>query len=111
MMNQSPAADDPAHRGPTTAAPNAPAADEAPLTAAVVKCMGRTYGTLPFQGAVIVTDITDITCPVPLGDALPDGAGAWGVRSVGGTSLAPARDLLHAVALLHELGRQPRNRH
>ncbi|WP_405015767.1 hypothetical protein OHV05_00685 [Kitasatospora sp. NBC_00070] len=70
------------------------------LPPAVVKCMGRTYGTAPAQGAVAVTDITDITCPVPLGDALPDGTGAWEVRSVGGRDLAPARDLLHAVSLL-----------
>ncbi|MER6394795.1 hypothetical protein ABT263_01850 [Kitasatospora sp. NPDC001603] len=90
--------------------PTAQVADEVTPNSAVVKCMGRTYGTIPFQGAVVVTDITDITCPVPLGDALPNGDGAWEVRSVGGRSLAPARDLLHAVAVLHELGRRPRNR-
>ncbi|MFF2076132.1 hypothetical protein ACFVXG_15390 [Kitasatospora sp. NPDC058162] len=79
------------------------------LRTTVFKCMGRTYGTIPFQGAVVITGITDITCPVPLGDALPDGTGTWEVRSVGGRSLTPARDLLHAVAVLHELRRPPRN--
>ncbi len=85
------------------APPRALGLEEVTSRTTVVKCMGRTYGaTTTAKGAVAIADITDITRPMPLGIALLDGAGAWEVRSVGGRSLALARDLLHAVAVLRE---------
>jgi len=83
--------------------------DEVTSRTTVVKCMGRTYGATSAQGTVAISDITDITRPVPLGTALPDGTGAWEVRGVGGRSLSPARDLLHAVAVLRERHWPPRD--
>jgi hypothetical protein len=84
--------------------------DEVTSRTTVVKCMGRTYGATSAQGtAVAISDITDITRPVPLGDALQDGTGAWEVRSSSGRSLTSARDLLHAVAVLREFHWPPRD--
>ena len=83
--------------------------DEVTSRTTVVKCMGRTYGATSTQRAVTISDITDITHPVPLGTALLDGTGAWEVRSIGGRSLTSARDLLHAVAVLREFHWPPRD--
>ncbi len=83
--------------------------DEVTSRTTVVKCMGRTYGAARARGAVAISDITDISRPVPLGTAVVDGTGAWEVRGVGGRGLASVRDLLHAVAVLRESHWPPRD--
>src|ERR1700759_1959109 len=68
--------------------------------ATAIKCMGRTYGVAPVDGGVGISDLTDITRPIPLGTARADGSGNWEVRTVDGTLLTGTPDLLHAVAAL-----------
>lgn len=108
MMDQVNRDEDPACARPS-GPPRVLGLDEVTSRTTVVKCMGRTYGATSALGTVAISDITDITRPMPLGDVLLDGTGAWEVRSVGGRSLTSARDLLHAVAVLREFHWPPRD--
>ncbi|AUG75391.1 hypothetical protein CFP65_0427 [Kitasatospora sp. MMS16-BH015] len=68
-----------------------------------IKCMGRRYRATGADGTLTITDVTDITRPVRLGTAHPDGAGTWQVRTARRSCRTPARDLADAIALLHEI--------
>ncbi|QMU77919.1 hypothetical protein GXW83_21700 [Streptacidiphilus sp. PB12-B1b] len=94
--------DPPGSRGPE------PQAVFAPVR---VKCMGRTYRAVEADGALCISDITDITRPVLLGRASADGAGGWEVCSTRGRCFSCPPDLLHAVAALRRDLWPPRDPH
>lgn len=84
-----------------------PVPEEVVSRNATVKCMGRTFGCVRAGAAVSISDVTDITRPVALGTAEPDGDGTWRLRTVRGVRLAPTVGLLHAVAALREANWPP----
>lgn len=68
--------------------------------ATTIRCMGRTYRVVAQDGAVVFTDVTDITRPAVLGTATPAGDGLWEVTTDRGTKLPGATDLLPTLVAL-----------
>lgn len=87
------------------ASPNSvpPAADggrSAPGPVLRVKCMGRTYAIVATGDHVAVSDVTDITRPLPLGRAVPLGSVLWDIHAPDGRALLRTDDLLRALVAL-----------
>ncbi|MQS17119.1 hypothetical protein F7Q99_34280 [Streptomyces kaniharaensis] len=100
MLKHLPPAQEPTGAPSTGSASYSTEATPRPI---VIKCMGRRYRATGADGTLTITDVTDITRPVPLGTAHPDGAGTWQVRTARRSCRTPARDLPDAIALLHEI--------
>ncbi|GAA1878204.1 hypothetical protein [Streptantibioticus ferralitis] len=77
--------------------------------ATTVKCMGRTYGTAATDGTIAISDLTDITHPVPLGTARANDTGTWEVHTTRGVHVTRTPDLLQAVAVLRQANWPPRD--
>ncbi|MCX4744002.1 hypothetical protein OG455_00485 [Kitasatospora sp. NBC_01287] len=65
-----------------------------------VKCMGRTYAVVATGDHIAVSDVTDITRPLPLGSAVPAGSGLWDIHTPDGRALLRTDELLRALVAL-----------
>ncbi|MFF1903025.1 hypothetical protein [Kitasatospora sp. NPDC058218] len=80
--------------------PQPPGCGQGTGRARLVKCMGRTYCALAEEDRIDVSDVTDITRPLPLGVAVRSGNAAWDIHAPDGRALLRTDDLLCALVAL-----------
>ncbi|MGV9269120.1 hypothetical protein ACWDRR_31145 [Kitasatospora sp. NPDC003701] len=73
---------------------------QSPGRGQLVKCMGRTYCALTGEDRIDVSDVTDITRPLPLGVAVRSGSAVWDIHAPDGRALLRTGDLLLALVAL-----------